>query len=251
MYSKEGSRVSEVFRTVQKHKESSLSERVAQQISDLIKERNIGVGDKLPNEFELAESLNVGRGTIREAVKLLVARNCLEIRRGKGTYVTEELGRVDDPLGFDYVTDKIGLAEDLYEIRFQIEPWIASIAAKRIQDEEKDELQRRCAAVEEKIRCGEDHGEEDVAFHHYIAKCTHNSVLPEMIPIITYGVNLFTRIKEKEPIDNTLKYHRVITDAICRNDSEAARQGMENHLKSNLWCIEHLKKTDTDRLCKK
>ena len=63
-----------------------------------------------------------------------------------------------------------------------------------------------------------------------------------MIPIITYGVNLFTRIKEKEPINNTLKYHRVITDAICRNDSEAARQGMENHLKSNHWCIEHLKK---------
>ena len=71
-----------IYKVVQQHKELSLSERVAQQISDLIKERNIGVGDKLPNEFELAESLNVGRGTIREAVKILVARNCLEIRRG-------------------------------------------------------------------------------------------------------------------------------------------------------------------------
>ena len=77
-----------IFKTVQQEKELSLSEKVANQISDLIKERNIGIGDKLPNEFELAESLNVGRGTIREAVKLLVARNCLEIRRGKGTFVT-------------------------------------------------------------------------------------------------------------------------------------------------------------------
>ena len=77
-----------MFKTVQRKNDGPLSERVAQQISSLIKEQNIGVGDKLPNEFELAESLNVGRGTIREAVKLLVARNCLEIRRGKGTYVT-------------------------------------------------------------------------------------------------------------------------------------------------------------------
>ena len=120
-----------LFKTVQQQKQVPLSEKVAAQISDLIKERNIGTGDKLPNEFELAESLNVGRGTIREAVKLLVARNCLEIRRGKGTYVTEELGKVNDPLGFEYVSDKTKLAEDLYELRIQIEPWIASLAAKR------------------------------------------------------------------------------------------------------------------------
>lgn len=236
----------ELFKTVQKHKTLSLSERVAQQISDLIKDRNIGAGDKLPNEFELAESLNVGRGTIREAVKLLVARNCLEIRRGKGTFVTEELGRVEDPLGFNFVRDKIRLAEDLYEIRMQIEPWIAAIAAKRIQLEEKAELQRRCADVENKIRAGEDHGDADVAFHQFIAKCTHNEVLPEIIPIITYGVDLFTRIKEKTPIDNTLKYHRAITDAICANDSDAARQSMLDHISSNLWCINYLKNSASE-----
>ena len=106
-----------MFKTVQRKNDGPLSERVAQQISSLIKEQNIGVGDKLPNEFELAESLNVGRGTIREAVKLLVARNCLEIRRGKGTYVTQELGKIEDPLGFDYVKDKLRLSKDLYEIR--------------------------------------------------------------------------------------------------------------------------------------
>lgn len=229
-----------MFKTVQRKNDGPLSERVAQQISSLIKEQNIGVGDKLPNEFELAESLNVGRGTIREAVKLLVARNCLEIRRGKGTYVTQELGKIEDPLGFDYVKDKLRLAKDLYEIRVQIEPWIAAMAAERIQDEEKEELLNRCAAVEETISAGSDHGASDVAFHQYIAKCTHNDVLPEIIPIITYGVDLFTRIREKEPIENTLQYHRVITEAICANDPEAARQGMLDHLKSNLWCINRL-----------
>ena len=95
----------------------SLPEQVAAQINQLIIDQNIGPEQKLPNEFELAERLNVGRGTIREAVKLLVARNCLEVRRGKGTFVVEKTGQIEDPLGFAYVKDKITLAEDLMELR--------------------------------------------------------------------------------------------------------------------------------------
>lgn len=231
-----------MFKNVQQHKDLSLSEKVANQISDLIKDRNLGVGDKLPNEFELAESLNVGRGTIREAVKLLVARNCLEIRRGKGTYVTEELGRVSDPLGFEYVVDKIKLTEDLYEIRYHIEPWIAALAAQRIRDDEKDELCKRCIAIEECISSGSDHGEKDIAFHQYIASCTHNSVLPEIIPIITYSVQLFTKFKDTELLQDTMRTHRAITEAICSNDSKWAENSMREHIYANLERINELKK---------
>ena len=65
--------------------EKSLPERVADQLMNLIRTQELQAGDKLPNEFELAEQLQVGRGSIREAVKLLVARNSLEIKRGQGT----------------------------------------------------------------------------------------------------------------------------------------------------------------------
>ena len=66
-------------------KDTSLPEQTAEQISKLIVEQRLTSKDKLPSEFELAELLHVGRGTVREGVKLLVARNVLEIRRGKGT----------------------------------------------------------------------------------------------------------------------------------------------------------------------
>ena len=64
-----------------------LPERVAEQIISLIADRELKAGDKLPNEFDMAQQLSVGRGTIREAVKILVSRNILEIRRGCGTFV--------------------------------------------------------------------------------------------------------------------------------------------------------------------
>ena len=88
-----------------------------------------------------------GRGTIREAVKLLVARNCLEIRRGKGTFVVEKPGQIEDPLGFAYVKDKITLAVDLMELRLQLEPWVAQLAAQRIEETEKDTLRQLCEQV--------------------------------------------------------------------------------------------------------
>ena len=66
-----------VFSNIQDNRTSSLAEQVADQINQVIIDQNINAGEKLPNEFELAARLNVGRGTIREAVKLLVARNCL------------------------------------------------------------------------------------------------------------------------------------------------------------------------------
>ena len=123
-----------VFSNIQDNRTSSLAEQVADQINQVIIDQNINAGEKLPNEFELAAHLNVGRGTIREAVKLLVARNCLEIRRGKGTFVVEKPGQIEDPLGFAYVKDKITLAVDLMELRLQLEPWVAQLAAQRIEN---------------------------------------------------------------------------------------------------------------------
>ena len=128
-----------------------------------------------------------------------------------------------------------------------MEPWISSLAAQRIKEDEKAELMRRCEAVEAKIHAGEDHYEADVAFHHYIAQCTHNNVLSEFIPIITYSVNLFTRDKDPMLLQTTLTYHRAIAEAICSNDSEAAGKSMLEHILGNLVIINKLKKVHSDQ----
>ncbi len=47
----------------------------------------VQIGEKIPNEFDLAEKFGVGRSTVREAVKALVSKGILEARRGAGTYV--------------------------------------------------------------------------------------------------------------------------------------------------------------------
>ena len=211
-------------------KKSSLPEQAAEQISQLIISQHLTYAEKLPSEFELAEQLNVGRGTIREGVKLLVARNVLEIRRGKGTYIASNPGEISDPLGLQFYTNQFQLALDLAEIRHQMEPWIAQMAAEQATVEDLKSLRESCSVVEEDVLAKQNHTQSDVMFHVCIAKCTRNLVLPKLIPIITYASKLFSTLKEIQLITEMLAEHREILDAICNRDGEQAAKAMSRHI---------------------
>ena len=221
-----------------KSKENSLPEQVAEQISQLIIERRLTSADKLPNEFELAAQLHVGRGTIREAVKLLVSRNVLVIRRGLGTYIASHPGQIDDPLGFAYYPDQVRLGMDLLEVRTHLEPWVARVAAQRASEEDMRELREKCLLVEQDILAGREHVAHDVEFHVRIAQCTQNLVVPNLIPIISYSVRLFISLTENTLRSETIIGHRAITDAICQHDAAGAERMMRRHLEQNRIEIE-------------
>ena len=227
------------FETIQT-KEASLPEQAAEQISRLIVEQHLTQEDKLPSEFELAEMLGVGRGSIREGVKLLVARNVLEIRRGKGTYIAPNPGEVPDPLGFIYYPNQFQLSLDLAEIRLQMEPWVARMAAERAGEGDLKNLRQACCAVEQDIVAERDHSKSDVLFHVAIAECTHNLVVPKLIPIITYAITLFVSLTESRLKAQTLVDHREILDAICDRDAERAAKIMECHIEYNRTLLQEI-----------
>ena len=77
-----------------------LAQIAADHIVDYIMNGTVKKGERLPSEGELMEMLGVGRGTIREAIKILASLHVVEIRRGVGTFVCENMGVSEDPLGF-------------------------------------------------------------------------------------------------------------------------------------------------------
>lgn len=90
-----------------------LAEQVAQKIKDYILEEKLKAGDKLPTETALAKEMGVARSTVREAIKRLESQNILTVRHGAGSFVTDQPGLADDPLGLDFIEDKERLAFDL------------------------------------------------------------------------------------------------------------------------------------------
>lgn len=230
---------------------SPLLERVADQITQLIISRNLHSEEKLPNEFELAQLLNVGRGTIREAIKLLVARNVVEIRRGVGTFVTKNPGQIDDPFGFAFFPDRLQLAYDLLEVRMEIEPWVAGLASQRATSEDIQSLREQCLKVEEDILSGKDHLPNDLIFHAGIASCTHNDVVPKLISVITYSVGLFGSLNGHRLLSQTIIGHRKILEAIESHNPEGARSAMREHLEQNRMSLDDVRKSREDKAAQK
>lgn len=217
-----------------------LAEQVADHIVNFIVGNELEAGAKLPNEFDLAERSGVGRSTIREAIKILVSRNIVEIRRGAGTFVSEQQGMVKDPLGLTFVKDKTNLAMDLLSVRLMLEPEIARLAAEYATKKQVEELLGQCDKVEDLIRRGLNHTEEDIIFHRMIASCSGNVVVEKLVPVINSSIAVFVNITSGRLGKETIETHREITEAIARGDGDGAKCSMNMHLLYNRRVIQKL-----------
>ncbi|MDO4307390.1 MAG: FadR/GntR family transcriptional regulator [Eubacteriales bacterium] len=210
-----------------------LGSQVEDELMNFILEEPLEVGQKIPNEFELAEKFGVGRSTIREAVKGLVSKGILEVRRGSGTYVISTSSLEEDPLGLSRFQDKYKLALELFEVRLMLEPEIASLAAEYATKEEGEQLKVLCDEVERLYREGKNHTKKDIEFHTCIARCSKNRVVETLIPVINTAVLTFAKLTHRTLMQETIETHREITNAILNRDSVGAKCAMVMHLTYN------------------
>lgn len=156
-------------------KNKMLSQSVADNILSMITiEKRFSVGDKLPNELDLSEELSVSRTTLREAIRILVAYDILEIQRGKGTFVTENA--LKQPSELAALSDIKANAKDLYEMRLIFEPEAAYFAALRGTDAEIKRIIDYGNKIENEILNNKDRTDNEHAFHKAIAQATHNDI---------------------------------------------------------------------------
>lgn len=225
-----------------------LGEQIEDELMNYILQEPVEVGQRIPNEFELAEKFGVGRSTIREAVKGLVSKGILEVKRGSGTYVISTSTAEDDPLGLSKLQDKYKLALELFEVRLMLEPDIAALAAEKATPEELEQLKILCDETEQMYRSGKNHIPKDVEFHTCIAKCSKNRVVETLIPLINTAVLTFANLTHRTLMQETIETHRAVVEAITDKDPVGARCAMMMHLTYNRQMLmrknkEHEKKS--------
>src|SRR6266576_5533388 len=195
----------------------SVTEHAVDKIRERIVSGAWSAGDRLPKESELAAELGISRNSLREAVRALSQLRVLEVRQGDGTYVSSlEPHLLLESTGF---MSHLLLGEteiQLYEVRRILEAAAASLAAGRIDAQEKlalgPSLERMRAAqsVEELV-------EADVAFHAVIAKATGNTVLTSFLASLstrTMRIRLWHGRTADDALDETREEHRRIYEAI-------------------------------------
>lgn len=211
---------------------SRLSDRTADSILSMITvEKRFLPGDKLPNENILSEELKVSRTTLREAIRILATGGILEIRRGRGTFVREDL-EIDNPKELEPLTSTEVKVRDLYEMRLIFEPEAAYYAALRATDKEIERIVSLGVEIEERIRQEKDRTEVEQAFHKSIAKATHNEFMNQLMPVIYEGINKGVRLSKvhEEAVQATLVDHKMLMDFLKVRNAEGARNAMRIHI---------------------
>ena len=212
-------------------KNKMLSQSIADTLLSMITiEKRFSAGDKLPNENELSEELNVSRTTLREAIRILVAYNVLEIQRGKGTFVTQSAFEQQSNLG--QLSDIKVNAKDLYEMRLIFEPEAAYLAAIRGTDAEIKRILDFGEKIEQEIKSGQDRTDNEHSFHKAIAQATHNEFMNQLMPIlyqaIAKGVTLSAM--SQKAVTDTVGDHRMIMDFLEQRNAEGAKNAMKIHI---------------------
>lgn len=210
-----------------------LGAQIEDSLMNYILQEPLQIGQKIPNEFELAEKFGVGRSTIREAVKSLVSKGILEVKRGSGTYVISTNSLNDDPLGLSKFDNKYKLALELFEVRLMLEPEIASLTAKCASEEEAQQIKKLCDETEYLYLNGENHIPKDIEFHTCIARGSKNRVIETLIPIINTAVMTFANMTSRTLMRETIETHRAVVNAILDKDPIGAKCAMVMHLTYN------------------
>ncbi len=209
-----------------------LSLIAAKRLREMIIEKGMKAGDRLPSEGELGELYGVSRSTVREAVKLLIAENVVEIQRGKGTFVTVQPGVSKDPLGLEFA-NQAGLLENLMETRMMIEPQIAYLAAQRATEKNIRKIAQVIKQIQDAGSDKGNHTKYDVAFHRAVAECTQNDVLYRILPIICESIQegYFKTSNVPGSYERAIQSHINIYEAIMNRNPITAKNETEKHIK--------------------
>lgn len=210
------------------------TEQVVNQLRDLIVANEIGPGDMLPSENELAKSFGVGKGYVREAIKRLEMYGIVKPIPGVGTIVSD-LGKgcVNEFIS-NLVQFSVHDYRELVEVRALIEPFTAYRAAINATEEELSAIGELLRELERLVAGNEINLQLECSFHLEIAKASHNGILANTMNAILPGlVELVGELDMLKDNRHEIAHaeHAALYDALVRRDPNAAEQAMVHHMR--------------------
>lgn len=221
------------MKPIHKAERSTLYDIVSQKLKTYIADHNLGPGDKLPAERELAVQFEVSRSVLREALRTLASTGIVTIRHGEGTFVqAPSLAPTMEHLVAQWQSANKPLSE-LLELRSIVEQAAAEQAVLHATEDDVAILERLASAIAE---CGDDPQQvkqSDIDFHHALVHATHNALFAQMSGII---IDYFTKLSPPTmggaEIGQAAHEHRQIAAAVKAKDSLLAKQLLHGHFET-------------------
>ena len=211
-----------------------MPQQIVSRLLDLIQQRQLGPGDRLPAERDLAATMGVSRSSLREALRALTVLGVTEMRHGAGTYVSS----LEPDLLVRHLSFVLSLSEDasdqLFEARKVVEPAMAALAAERIDDDTLEALDACVDRARAVIGDAEAFMETDLELHDAIRASAGNAILGRFMESI-HALGLASRKAtgtKRAVRERSVEDHRAIVAALRERDGEAAAAAMHHHLEN-------------------
>jgi DNA-binding FadR family transcriptional regulator len=225
-----------------------VAEELASSLRELIVEGEIGAGDALPSERELAAKFEVNRSSVREALHRLEAVGLIEMKHGGATRVRDVLVSAGLHL-LPFLVARGGRLDpewlrDLLEVRVMFLSWCGEQAARRASADDVERLERIAADVA-KVHARERRGDTkllmalDWDFFAALVATTHNRVMALLTNVVrevhTRDPAKFKAVYEGDAFEP--KHLLRAVEAVRKRDSAAAAAAMRAHGESALQAI--------------
>ena len=211
-----------------------MPQQIVSRLLDLIQQRHLEPGDRLPAERELAATMGVSRSSLREALRALTVLGVTEMRHGTGTYISS----LEPDLLVRHLSFVLSLSDQasdqLFEARKVVEPAMAALAAERIDDGTLKLLDACVERAKQAIGDADAFMETDLELHDAIRVAAENAILGRFMESIR-ALGLASRMRtgsRRAVQEQTVKDHRKIVAALRARDPEAASAAMHRHLEN-------------------
>jgi DNA-binding FadR family transcriptional regulator len=209
------------------------TDQVVDSLRGMILSGTLHPGDRLPAEKELAASLDVSRGSLREGVRALTAMGVLDVKQGDGTFISSlEPELLLGPLSFLLDLHGDHRADEFLVVRRLLEAEAAASCARRGQPAallDAEDLLEQAESLLESDPLSPRLADLDDAFHRALIEASGNSVLVAMTSVITASITPSGRVAERWA-RRAVEEHRGVLTAVVSRDPERARLQMAAHL---------------------
>jgi DNA-binding FadR family transcriptional regulator len=201
-----------------------------------IADHDLGPGDRLPTEADLARELQLGQRTVREALKMLSAIGRVRAERGRGLFVGDEVSRLGGPRPTRFRPTDLEHIAMLFEFRVVQERASAEFAAERARPRELDAMAGAIRDGAEAAAAGDlvAFGAADEGFHVALAEAGRNVFFVDAVARIRALQSQVSYLELDQQIPDaarSLDEHRAILQAVSRGQQEEAGRLAAEHVR--------------------
>ena len=219
--------------------QKSIVDRIIARLTEAVVSGRLKPGEKIPTETELADSMGVGRNSVREAVKALVTIGVLDIRRAEGTFVADGFNdRMMEPMVYGLILEG-GSTPAVLELRHIFDVGVLQLAIEKATDEDIARLKSALGLLEKTIlKSPSDEAlmMADIAFHDEMQRIAGNPLVEKMSFVVERVARdsrqkAIERFRAGGELDEFLALHRNLYEVVASRDKARVVDAMNDHFR--------------------